>query len=70
MRGLPMGRLTNRQVWLAAGTILAKHIEMTAEYVRDDLGDAIGPKIGFENLRRIAAAVDEIMMDGPHMHHC
>jgi hypothetical protein len=67
---LPVSQMTNRQVWLTAGRILATHAEMTATYVRDDLSDTIGPKIGFENLRRIAAAVDAIVMAGPQMPRC
>lgn len=70
LHGLPLFQLTNRQVWLTAGKILATHAEMTADYVRDDLGDTIGPKIGFDNLRRIAAAVDAIVMVGPHTPRC
>lgn len=70
LHGLPVFQLTNRQVWLTAGKILATHAEMTADYVGDDLGDAIGPKIGFENLRQIAAEVDAIVMVGPHMPRC
>jgi hypothetical protein len=70
LRALPVCQLTNRQVWLTAGKILATHAEMTADYVRDDLGDTIGPKIGFKNLRRIAAAVDAIVMPEPHMPRC
>jgi hypothetical protein len=67
---LPVSQMTDRQVWVTAGRILATHAEMTATYVRDDLGDTIGPKIGFENLRRIARAVDAIVMVGPHMPRC
>lgn len=70
VHNLPVNQMTNRQVWLTAGRILATHAEMTATYVRDDLSDTIGPKIGFENLRRIAAAVDAIVMAGPHMPRC
>ena len=70
LHGLPAGQLTNRQVWLTASTILAAHSALTGEYLCDDLGEAIGPEIGFENLRRIAAAVDAIVMVGPHTPRC
>jgi len=68
--GLPVGQLTNRQVWLTASTILAVHSSLTGEYLCDDLGEAIGPEIGFENLRRIASAIDTIMMVEPLMPRC
>jgi len=68
--GLPVGQLTNRQVWLTASTILAAHSALSGEYFCDDLSEAIGPEIGFENLRRIASAIDTIMMVAPLMPRC
>ncbi len=68
--GLPVGQLTNSQVWLTASTIVAVHSLLTGEFLRDDLGEVIGPEIGFENLRRIASAIDTIMMVAPLMPRC
>jgi hypothetical protein len=70
VHGLPAGQLTNRQVWLTASTILAAHSALTGEYLCDDLSEAIGPEIGCENLRRIASAIDTIMMVEPLMPRC
>ena len=52
--------MTNRDVWMKAGAILAEHGEMTADYIIDQVTDALGDRIAVEDWRRIASAVDEI----------
>ena len=52
------GPMNEREVWIQAGAILAVHGELTAEYIIDQLSDAIGDRIAVEDWRRVAAAVD------------
>jgi hypothetical protein len=54
------GPMEERDVWLHAGEILAQHGELTADYIIDQLGDALGDRVAVEDWRRIAAAVDAI----------
>lgn len=52
--------MTEREVWVQAGAILAEHGELTADYIIGQLSDALGDRIAVEDWRRIAAAVDII----------
>jgi hypothetical protein len=52
--------MEEREVWIQAGAILAEHGELTAEYIIDQLSDALGDRIAVEDWRRVAAAVDQI----------
>lgn len=52
--------MTDRDVMVKAGVILAEHGEMTADYIIDQLGDVLGDRVAVEDWRRVAAAVDEI----------
>ena len=52
--------LTDREVWLKAGAIVAEHGEMTADYIIDQLGDVLDNDVAVEDWRRVAAAVDAI----------
>lgn len=52
--------MSNRDVWIKAGAILAEHGGMTSDYIIDQLGDVLGDRIAVEDWRRIAAAVDQI----------
>lgn len=52
--------MTDRDVWMKAGVILAEHGELTADYIIDQISDALGDRIAVEDWRRIAAACDEI----------
>lgn len=52
--------MTDREVWVQAAAILAEHGEMTADYIIDQLSDALGDRIAVEDWRRVAAAVDTI----------
>lgn len=52
--------MTEREIWVQAGAILAEHGELTADYIIDQLSDALGDRIAVEDWRRIAAAVDQI----------
>ena len=52
--------MTEREVWIQAGAILAKHGALTADYIIDQLSDALGDRIAVEDWRRVAGAVDAI----------
>jgi hypothetical protein len=52
--------MEEREVWIQAGAIRAAHGELTAEYIIDQLSDALGDRIAVEDWRRVAAAVDAI----------
>jgi len=52
--------MTERDVWMKAGAILAEHGELTADYIIDQITDALGDRIAVEDWRRVAAACDEI----------
>ncbi len=54
------GRMTGREIWIAAGEIMSEHGAMTADYIIDRLSDVLADPIAVEDWRRIAAAVDEI----------
>ncbi|KQN11988.1 hypothetical protein QP178_14480 [Sphingomonas aurantiaca] len=54
------GPMNEREVWIQAGAILAAHGKLTAEYIIDQLSDALGDRIAVEDWRRVAAAVDAI----------
>lgn len=57
---LRIRRLTNREVMVKAGEILAEHGALTAAYIIDQLGDVLGDRVAVEDWRRVAAAVDAI----------
>ena len=52
--------MEEREVWIQAGAIIAMHGELTAEYIIDQLSNALGDRIAVEDWRRVAAAVDAI----------
>ena len=52
--------MTDREVWMTAGDILAEHGELTSDYIIDQLSDALSDTIAVEDWRRVAAAVDRI----------
>ena len=52
--------MTDREVWVKAGSIVAEHGELTADYIIQQLGDVLGDRVAVEDWRRIAAAVDAI----------
>jgi hypothetical protein len=52
--------MTDREVWIVAGEIMAAHGEMTANYIIDRLSDVLDNQVAVEDWRRIAAAVDHI----------
>jgi len=54
------GPMEEREVWIQAGAIIAMHGELTAEYIIDQLSNALGDRIAVEDWRRVAAAVDAI----------
>lgn len=52
--------MTDRDVWVKAGTILVEHGELTADYIIDQITDALGDRVAVEDWRRVAATVDLI----------
>lgn len=52
--------MSQREVWIKAGAILAEHGSMTADYIIDQLGDVLECDVAVEDWRRVAAAVDAI----------
>ena len=56
--------LSDRDVWVKAGAIVAEHGTLTAEYIISRLGDVIDDNMAVEDWRRIASAVDAIV-DAP-----
>jgi len=57
--------MTDRDVWVKAATILAEHGELTADYIIDQMTDALGDRVAVEDWRRVAAAADAIS-EAPH----
>ena len=56
-RSAPM---SDREVWIQAGAILAEHGEHTPDYIVDQMVAAIGDPVAVKDWHRIAAAVDVI----------
>jgi len=52
--------MSDRDVWVKAGAIVAEHGDLTADYIIQQLSDVLGDKIAVEDWRRVAAAVDAI----------
>jgi predicted NACHT family NTPase len=52
--------MSDRDVWVKAGEIVAEHGDLTADYIIGQLGNVLGNCIAVEDWRRIAAAVDII----------
>jgi hypothetical protein len=52
--------MTDRDVMVKAGEILAEHGALTSDYIIEQLGDVLGDRVAVEDWRRIAAAVDAI----------
>jgi hypothetical protein len=52
--------VTDREVWIKAGAIVAEHGTMTADYIISQLGDVLGDEVAVKDWRRVAAAVDAI----------
>lgn len=52
--------MTDREVWMKAGDILAEHGELTSDYIIEQLDDVLDNDVAVEDWRRIAAAVDQI----------
>jgi hypothetical protein len=57
--------MSDRDVWLKAGEIVAEHGTLTADYIIAQLGDVLDDLIAVEDWRRVAAAVDAITA-APH----
>ena len=57
--------MTDRDVWVKAGTILAEHGEQTADYIIDQITDALGDRVAVEDWLRVAEAADAIS-EAPH----
>ena len=52
--------MTDRDVWVKAGAIVAEHGALTADYIIEQLGDVLDDRVAVEDWRRVAAAVDAI----------
>lgn len=52
--------MTDRDVMVKAGEILAEHAALTSDYIIEQLGDVLGDRVAVEDWRRVAAAVDAI----------
>ena len=52
--------MTDREVMMKAGEIVAEHGVLTSEYIIGQLSDALGNSVAVEDWRRIAVAVDAI----------
>jgi hypothetical protein len=52
--------MTDRDVWILAGEVLAEHGEMTFEYIMGQLSQVLEDTVATENWRRVAGAVDAI----------
>jgi hypothetical protein len=57
--------VTDRDVWIKAGAILAEHGDGTADYIICQLGDVLDSQAAIEHWRRVASAVDEITAANP-----
>lgn len=52
--------MSQREVWIKAGAILAEHGAMAGYYIIGQLSDVMGCDDAEEDWRRVAAAVDAI----------
>jgi hypothetical protein len=52
--------MSDRDVWIKAGAIVAEHGTMTADYIISQLGEILGDEVAVRDWRRVAAAVDAI----------
>jgi hypothetical protein len=52
--------VTDRDVWIKAGAIVAEHGAMTNNYIIEQLGKILDSHAEIEDWRRVAAAVDAI----------
>ena len=52
--------MSDRDVMVKAGEILAEHGALTSDYIIEQLGDVLGDRVAVEDWRRVAAAVDRI----------
>jgi class 3 adenylate cyclase len=52
--------ISDREVWIQAGAILAEHGEHTRDYIVDQMVAAIGDPVAVKDWHRIAAAFDVI----------
>jgi hypothetical protein len=52
--------MSDRDIWIKAGAILAEHGGMTPGYIIDQLTDVLDSDVAVKKRRRIAGAVDAI----------
>lgn len=57
--------MTDRDVWVNAGSIFDEHGVMTADYIIDQISDALDDRIAAQDWRRVAAADDFIRAASP-----
>lgn len=53
-------RVTDREVMVKAGEILAQHGALTADFIIEQMSQVLDDRIAVEDWRRVAAAIDEI----------
>lgn len=56
--------MTDREVWILAGEIMAEHGDLTADYIIGMLSVVLDDAVAVEDWRRIATAVDAIASAG------
>ena len=57
--------MSDRDVMVKAGEILAEHGALTSDYIISQLGDVLGDHVAVEDWCRVAAAVDAITDASP-----
>ncbi len=62
--------MSDRDVMVKAGEILAAHGALTADYIISQLGDVIDDNVAVEDWRRVASAVDAITGDRGSTSNC
>lgn len=57
--------MSDREVWLRAGEIVAAHGNQAGRFVLNSVGDILCARTGVEDWRRVAGAVDAIIEAKP-----
>lgn len=52
--------MTDREVWMKAGAIIAEHGAGTTDYIIDQMSSMLHDQVAVEEWRRVANAIDEI----------
>lgn len=57
--------MTDGEIMMKAGEILAEHGALTSDYIIKQLGNVLGDHVAVEDWRRVAATVDLIESGSP-----